>query len=326
MFGSRRDALFGLVAALALSSIPPQAVAEPDFPVRPVRLVVSFPPGGAADTTGRLLSNKLAERWKQPVVVDNRPGGNTVVSVQEVIKQKPDGYTLLLALDSTLVMNQHLFRVPKYDPLKDLSPVATVADFPLFLMTRNDSGAKSGKDYLRRAMEEKGQLKVGTSSFLTTIAAEVLNGPAEVKTIAVQYKGTADNTLGLLRGDIDFMVDVDATAASHVKAGKLVILATSGAKRVPTYPDVPTFGEVLGKDASMSAWFGLVGPTEMSEALMQKISGDVAWATQQPDVKAALQEKSLFPAPGTPEDLKRRIEVDARKYGEIIRRLNLSIE
>ena len=314
------------LAGLALGAAALGASAQQDFPNRPVRLIVSFPPAGAADVIARTLAQKLTERWKQPVQVDNRPGGNTVVSALELIKAKPDGYTLLQALDNTLVMNQHLFRTPKYDPLKDFTLIGGVAEFPLLLITRTDSNVKTAQDYLARAKTEKGELKVGVAAVLTMIAADVLNSPAGVKTSYVQYKGTADNTLALLRGDIDFIYDVDASAGPHVKAGKLKVLATSGGKRVPTYPDVPTYREVLGKDVEMTAWYGLVGPAGMDPALVAKINADVTWAIQQPDVKAILQERSLFSAPSSAEVLKKRIEVDSVKYGEIIRRLNLQIE
>lgn len=302
------------------------AGAQQDFPNRPVRLIISFAPGGAADAIARTLANKLTERWKQQVVVDNRPGGNTVISALELIKQKPDGYTLMLALDNTLVMNQHLFKSPKYDPIKDFTHIGGVAEFPLFLITRTDSGVKTAQEYLARARAEKGELKVGAAAILTVIATDILNQPAGVKTTPLQYKGSADNALGLLRGDVDFIVDVDATAAQHVKAGKLKILATSGAKRVAMYPDVPTYREVLQKDAEMTAWYGMVGPAGMDAALVAKINTDMTWAIQQADVRATLEEKSLFPAPSSAEALRKRVTEDAVKYGEIIRRLNLFIE
>ena len=326
MFRITRKTFVTLLAGLALGAVALGASAQQDFPNRPVRLVVSFPPGGAADAIARTLAQKLTERWKQQVLVDNRPGGNTVVAALEVIKQKPDGYTLFQSLDNSLVMNQHLFRTPKYDPLKDFTMIGGVAEFPLLLITRTDSGVKTAQEYLARARAEKGELKVGVAAVLTMIAADVLNSPAGVKTTSVQYKGTADNTMGLLRGDVDFIYDVDASAGAHVKAGTLKVLATSGSKRVPSYPDVPTYREVLGKDAEMTAWYGLVGPAGMDPALVAKINTDVTWAMLQPDVRASLQEKSLFSAPSSPEALRKRVEVDSLKYGEIIRRLNLQIE
>ena len=326
MVREQRKTFLKQLAGLALAACALGAGAQQDYPNKPVRLVLSFAPGGAADAIGRTIATKLTERWKQQVVVDNRPGGNTVIAALETIRQKPDGYTLMLALDNTLVMNQHLFRSPKYDPLKDFTLIGGVAEFPLFLMTRTDSGIQSAQDYLARARAEGGQLKVGTAAILTTIATDVLNQPAGVQTTPLQYKGTADNTLGLLRGDLDFIVDVDATAGPHVKAGKIRILAVSGPNRVPTYPDVPTYKEVLQKDVSMIAWHGLVAPAGMDPALAARINADFTWAVQQPDVKAILLEKSLFPAPSSGEALRARVEADARKYGEIIRRLNLQIE
>lgn len=326
MFSIKRKAFLTCAISLALGASSFGAAAQQDFPNRPVRLIVSFPPGGGADAVGRTIALKLTERWKQQVLVDNRPGGNTVISALELIKQKPDGYTIMLALDNTLVMNQHLFTAPKYDPLKDFTLIGGVAEFPLFLMTRTDSGVKTAQEYLARAKTEKGELKVGAAAILTVIATDILNGPAGVKTTPVMYKGTADNTLGLLRADVDFIMDVDVTAAAHVKAGKIRILATSGPKRVAAYPDVPTYKELLQKDAEMTAWYGMIAPAGMDPALVAKLNADVSWALQQPDVIKVLEEKSLFPAPSSAEALKKRIEVDSLKYGGIIRRLNLIIE
>lgn len=326
MFSIKRKAFLTCVVSLALGASSFSAAAQQDFPNRPVRLIVSFPPGGGADAVGRTIAMKLTERWKQQVLVDNRPGGNTVISALELIKQKPDGYTIMLALDNTLVMNQHLFTAPKYDPLKDFTLIGGVAEFPLFLMTRTDSGVKTAQEYLARAKAEKGELKVGAAAILTVIATDIINGPAGVKTTPVMYKGTADNTLGLLRGDVDFIMDVDVTAAAHVKAGKMRILATSGPKRVPAYPDVPTYKEVLLSDVEMTAWYAMIAPAGMEPALVTKLNADVSWAMQQPDVVKVLEGRSLFAAPSSAGALKKRIEIDSIKYGEIIRRLNLMIE
>ena len=223
----------------------------------------------------------------------------------------------MLALDTTLVMNQHLFKTPKYDPLKDITPVAGVGEFPLFLVARTESGSKSAHEYIERAKAEKGELRIGSKIF---------NGAAGVKTLPLQYQGSADLTLAVLRGDVDYMMDVETSAGPHVKAGKLRILATSGSKRVPNYPDVPTFKELGLKDAELTAWFGVIGPAGMDPALVGKLNQDVTWAIQEPDVKALLQEKSLFAAPSSAEALKGRIAVDSQKYGEIIRRLNLQVD
>lgn len=321
-----RKNLFKWLAAMALGASALAAVAQQDFPNRPVRLITPFPPGGVADALARGLGAKLGERWKQPVVVDNRPGANTVIAAQELIKQSPDGHSLLLALDMTLVMNQYLYRTPKYDPIKDFTPISRVAEFPFFLITRSDTGVKSVQQYIERAKHERGELKVGSAAIVTTIAAEILNRAAGVKTLPIQYKGTGDNTLALLRGDIDFIVDTDVTAAQHVKSGRLRILANSGARRVSNYPDVPTYKEVAPNNPEMTVWYGVVGPANMSPALVGKLSTDIAWALQQPELRAMLQEKSLDAAAAGPEEFRQRINVDSRKYGELIRQMNLYVD
>lgn len=326
MLSLLRNTLSKSIIGLAIGAASALAHAAPDYPTRPVRLIVSYAPGGASDVIARSVASKLSERWKQSVVVENKPGGNTVISALDLINSRPDGYSLMLALDTTLVMNQHLFRTPRYDPLKDITPIAGVIEFPLFLMTRTDTGSATAQDYIARAKEEKGELRTGVSAVLNIIASEIFNAGAGVKTTPLQYKGTADLTMALLRGDIDYIMDVETTAAPHVQAGKLKILATSGAKRVPTYPDVPTFEEAGLKDSELTAWFGIIGPAGMDPELVAKLNKDFIWAIQEPEVKSLLQEKSLFAAPSSAEALKERIVVDSQKYGEIIRRHNLQID
>lgn len=326
MYAYSRKTFIKQILALAVGGIALFSHAQTDYPIRPVRLIVAYAPGGASDTIARAVANKLSGRWKQPVIVDNRPGGNTVIAALELIKSKPDGYSLMLALDTTLVMNQHLFRTPKYDPAKDMTPIAGVVEFPLFLISRNDSGTSTAQEYISRAKAEKGELKIGVAAVLNIIGSEVFNAGAQIKTTPLQYKGTADLTLALLRGDIDFMMDVDTTAAPHIKAGKLKVLATSGSKRVPTYPDVPTFKELGLKDSELTAWFGVVGPAGMDSTLAARLEKDFTWAIQEPEIKAMLQERSLFAAPTNAQELAKRINVDSLKYGDMIRRLNLQIE
>lgn len=324
-FLSRKKFMRSLAAA-ALFASAFGAAAQQDFPNRPVRLIIPFAPGGVADALARGLGAKLSERWKQQVVVDNRPGGNTVIAAQELIKQPPDGHSLMLALDMTLVMNQYLFRTPKYDPVKDFTPISRVAEFPFFLITRTDTGVRTVQDFVERARREKGELKVGSAAIVTTVAAEILNQAAGIKTVPIQYKGTGDNTLALLRGDVDFIIDADITAAQHVKAGKLRVLGNSGATRAPNYPDAPAFREVVPNNPEMTVWYGLVAPAGIAPALVARLSADLAWAVQTPEVRAMLQEKSLGAAVAGPEEFRQRITVDARKYGELIRRMGLTIE
>jgi tripartite-type tricarboxylate transporter receptor subunit TctC len=220
----------------------------------------------------------------------------------------------------------NLYRTLKYDPQKDFTPISRVAEFPFFLMTRSDAGVKSLQEYIERARQEKGELKVGAAATVTTIAAEVLNRAAGIRTTAIQYKGTGDNTLALMRGDVDFIVDTDATAAQYVKAGRMRMLANSGARRVPNYPDVPTYQEVVPGKPEMMVWYGVVAPASLSSPLVSEIAADVAWAMQRPSMQALLRERSLDSAAAGPEEFKQRIAFDSKKYGELIRTMNITID
>jgi tripartite-type tricarboxylate transporter receptor subunit TctC len=319
----RRALMGGVAMAMLGLGVGARADAYPD---RPVRLIISFAPGGATDIIARTLAQKLTEKWKQQVVVDNRPGGNTVISALELMKAKPDGYTLMLALDTTLTMNQHLFRKPKYDPVKDFTPVGRAAGYGLFFMTRPESGAATLNDFVKRAKDENGQLKVGVTSGLNVIGLQILNSALGIQTEQIQYKGTSDATLALLRGDIDFLLDVDVSAAPHVAAGKIKMLATTTPEAVKNYPGVPTFKQLGYEQGVLTAWFGIAGPAGMPAALVSKINQDVSAAISDPQVVKFLEEKSLFVATGGPDEMAKRIEADSAKYGPVIRRYQLFID
>lgn len=316
-----------LLSGIALAMLGHGVIAKADtYPDRPVRLIISFAPGGATDIIARTLAQKLTDRWKQQVVVDNRPGGNTVISALELMKGKPDGYTLMMALDTTLTMNQHLFRNPKYDPVKDFTPVGRVAGYGLFLMTRPESGAATVNDFVKRAKSENGKLRVGVTSGLNVIGIQLLNTALGIQTEQIQYKGTGDATLALLRGDIDFLLDVDVSAAPHVASGKIKMLATTTPDTVKNYPTVPTFKQLGIDQGVLTAWFGIIGPAGMAPQLVSKINQDVSAAISDPQVVKFLEEKSLFVVTGTPDEMAKKIDADSAKYGPVIRRYQLYVD
>jgi tripartite-type tricarboxylate transporter receptor subunit TctC len=311
------------VCALTLSSF---ATADEAYPNKTVRLVIGFPPGGATDIVARTLANRLAERWKQPVVVDNKPGGNTVISALEITKSKPDGYTLSLALDITLVMNQHLFKSPKYDPFKELTALGSVAEFPMLLMSRRATGADSFAGFVQIAKQDPDSGRVGVAAVLNTVALKLIGEAVGIDPAVVQYKGTGDATLGLLRGDVNYQLDVDVSAAQHIQKGDVKVLAVTGPRRLTTHPNAPTLSELGYPKATMTAWFGLIGPAGMPKILVEKINADVRWAMDDPKVQGLLADRSIQASLSSPEEMTARMKRDSDKYGPIIRKNNLLID
>lgn len=302
------------------------SMAQERFPNRPVRLIIGFPPGGATDVLARALANKLTERWGQSVVVDNKPGGNTVIAALETVRAKPDGYTLSLVLDLTLVMNQHLFKSPKYDPEKDFSPISGLAEFPLVMMSRGGPGADTFQQFVESARQRPAETSVGTASMLIILAQKKMNAALGIDPLLVQYKGTGDATIGLMRGDINFQLDVDVSAAQFIQKGQLKALAVTGPKRLPAYPSVPTLSELGIGQATTVGWFALVGPRGMAPDLVKSIHDDLAWAMADQKLQAYLLDKSIFPNVLSTSALQDRIKRDSASYGEIIRKNNLSFD
>ncbi len=323
---SRRHLLAFILTVAGCTMLSTTTQAQEAYPNRPVRLVVGYPPGGATDVLARTIAGRLSERWGQPVVVDNKPGGNTVIAALDVVKAKPDGYTLSMALDVTLVMNQHLFKNPKYDPITDFTPIGRVAEFPMLLMSRSATGSPNFEGFVDRARRDPVGTRVGVASVLNTVALKLIGESTKIDPPVVQYKGTGDATLGLLRGDTDYQLDVDVSAVQHIHKGDVKVLAVTGSRRLPTHPNAPTLTELGYPNATMTAWFGFIGPQGIPQEIVKKINTDLVWAIQDPKVVAFLADRSIFPSPSSPEEMRAQIKRDSEKYGAIIRKNSLSFD
>src|SRR5215510_8897414 len=194
---TRRWIALAMVSALVMGTAAAQE--RPDaFPSRSLKIVVPFPAGGPSDVLARMIGQKMTEDWSQPVVVENRPGANTVLGAQQVAKAAPDGYTLLMAIDSTLTMNQYLYRTPPYDPFNDFAPVTLVAKTLQLLMVHADSDIKTVRDMIAKAKAAPGKLNYGAGTITTRLTGHLFNKAAGVNTVLVPYNGSAEVTQGLL--------------------------------------------------------------------------------------------------------------------------------
>jgi len=317
-------ACFALGCAFAASA----AAAAADWPTRPVRLVVPFVAGGGADVAARLIALKVQERLGQPIIVENKAGGNTLIGVQEVLRAPPDGYTLLWSIDQTFVLNPALYEKLPYDPKKDFTPVSLAVVGPNAVVARSQpKDPASVADLVERGKPGGADLNTGAAAIVSQILVDTFNDAAGTQARRVPFKGSAEVAQALMAGTVDAAFDGIAPYAQFVKSGRARFLAVSSARRFSGLPDVPTLDELGFKGIDMSVWFAIVGPSGLPAGIAQRVAGAVEWAVRQPDVVDKLLAFGFEPAPrNDPETLRRQISTDLDRYGPIIRKLGFKLD
>jgi tripartite-type tricarboxylate transporter receptor subunit TctC len=308
--------LFFLAAAM-------QAAAQA-YPSKPVRMVVNFPPGGAADQLGRAVGAKLQESLGQPFVVENRPGANGSIGAAEVSKSAPDGHTVLMSSGGAIALNGLLYANLGYDPMKTLEPVAPVASVSVFLEIKPAIPANTLAEFIAHLRANPGKLNYGSPGNGSSphLAGEMFNRAARVKTTHVPYKGAAPALTDLLAGQLDFMFD-PGIGLQHAKAGKLKLLAVGSPRRHPAYPDVPTVAEVVGAEFDADTVFGIYAPAGTPKDVVAKLNGEIGKAMQSADLKAragaiAAQEMVL-----TPEAFAARLRAEHERMRALVQATGL---
>ncbi len=319
---------FGALALLGSLLMPLGIAQAQGWPDRPVHLIVPFVAGGGADATARLVMAKVQERLGQQIVVLNRPGGNTLIGAQELMRAPADGYTLMWSLDQTFVLNPSLYTRLPYEPKKDFTPVALAITGPIAVLAggRPDSMA-SVPDIVARAKAAPGRLSIGSAAILSQIAHEEFNRAAGVQSTRVPYKGSAEVAQATVAGDIDAAFDGVAPYLQFVRAGRAKVLAVTSARRFSGMPDAPTLDELGFRGFDFSVWFGLVGPAGLPADVVQRASEAVDWAVRQPDVIERLRVFGFEPAAQTgPGALAARIDGDLDRYAPVIKRLGFKLD
>lgn len=322
---SRRQVLASLGASLALGA---GFAAADEFPSRPIRLVIPQAPGSGADVVGRMLADFMSRDLHQSVVVDNKPGANGIIASQSVQKEAADGYTVLLTSVSLVSFNQFLYKNVPYDPLKDFTFVAPVADASFLLVASTKSGIKSWDDLVKRAKAEPDTITyasagTGNSTHLYTEMIAVRSG---LKLRHIPYKSSGPALMAVVAGETDIMTVVTATGLAQVKAGKVVGLAQSGDARSPQLPNLPLLKELAPDVPPLPGWYALVGPARMEPKATQRLAASVNRFLADPAMKQKLIDQFLFPIPGTPADIQKRAETEARSWGGLIRDLKIQLD
>lgn len=316
------------LAGTPLLSTPLAVQAQSPWPARPVKLVVPQGAGSGSDVIARLLSDRLAQQLGQAVVVENNPAANGLVALGAVAKAPADGYTLVLAGVSQIAFNPALYKSLPYDPLKDFTFLAPVADTPFVLVTSNRSGIKTFAQFLEQAKAKSGELTFGSAGIgnSTHIAMELIAATAGVKLMHVPYKGSAAALTAVLAGEVDAMVSVVGPALPQVQSGKVQAVAVLGATRVPQWPQVPTVKEAGLNVPPMPGWYAIAGPARLDPKIVASFNAALQKVMADPAVKARLAELSLPAMSGGEAEIRRRAVDDQAFWSAFISRNNIRVE
>ncbi len=315
-------ALAGFAAALAGFN-----AAAQQYPSRPIRLLVPIPPGGGPDIVARLLSHRLSETLGQPMVVENRVGGNGAVAGEAVVKSSPDGYTLLLGMDSLLVINPHLYGGMAFDPMKDLVAVASLVSNGFFLAVNPAVPAQSFPEFIEYARRASPPLQYGSGGNGSQhhLTMERLKARAGINMVHVPYKGGAPATTATLTGEVAAMMSGTSTA-TQIRAGRLRALAFTGPKRSSALPDVPTIAEFY-PDFVMVQWYGLFAPAATPQAVLARLRAEVNKALLLPDIREKLANAGgVEPWITTPEEFVTEIRSEYAKYARLVKDVGAKID
>jgi tripartite-type tricarboxylate transporter receptor subunit TctC len=314
------------VASVALLA-PGPARAQAAYPVRPVKVFVGANAGGGTDIIARMLAEKFSEAWKQPFVVENRPGASNTIAADLVAKAPPDGYSLLVATNTGQAIAPHLIKL-NFDPLKQLQAVGLVVVVPNALVVNAALPARNVKDLVAAAKAAPGSLKYASSGVGSTqhIAGEAFNQAAGVETIHIPYKGSSQAHVDLMSGEVQMMFDTTSSAMPHIKSGKFRVLAVTSPQRSPELPDVPTIAEAGYPEAGMTTWYGLFVTGGTPKAIVDALHVELARILKLPDVQARLKGLGGEPGALTIEQFTEMNRAEYERFGALIRKANIKVD
>ena len=318
---------FRLSTFALLLAFSPWANGQQPYPVKPVRIVSLFPPGGGNDAICRTVAPKLAEHLKQQVIVENRAGANGIVGSEVVARSAPDGYTITL-IPSGHAVNATLYKKLPYDSIRDFTPITLVGSSPLVLAVHPSLPARNVKDVVALARARPGELTyvssgVGSSGHLGGAQFSTLTG---TKMTHIPYKGMALAIVDLMAGQVTMTFGTSLSVVPHARAGRLRALATTGAARSPALPDLPTVAEagVPGYEASL--WYGFAGPGKLPPDILSRLHSALVAALQSPDVRERLAGQGLDPQQNTPEEFSKLLAADIGRWAKVIQRAGVQAE
>ena len=305
--------------ALALLCATGSAQAQKDYPSRPVRMLVGVVPGGATDILARIFAQKLAESWRQQVVVDNRPGANQIIAADLTAKAAPDGYTLQM-IPAGFAINPAMHPKLPYDPIRDFTAISMVAMVPNVMVVHPSIPVKTVNDFIAYARARPGQLSYGSSGVGSPshLCGELLSAITRIPLSHVPYKGQGQAMIDLLGGHLKLAFPSIPASIPFLRTGKLIALGVATNRRSSALPDVPTIDESGVKGYDVSAWYGVIGPPKMPKPLLVRINGELNRILKTPEVGQAMSQQGADPLGSTPEEFAAAIATDIPKWKKVV--------
>jgi tripartite-type tricarboxylate transporter receptor subunit TctC len=317
-------AFAGVVSTIAfgltLGMLPLRAIAQEAYPSKPIRLVVTTAAGGALDLVARNVAERLSESMGQPLIIENLPAGNGSVAAGQVAKSNPDGYTIMMSVDSTLTVNPHLYKNLPYDAFSDFAPVSVVTQLSLVLVTGAASKAKTVQELIAHAKANPGKLNYASTGVGTQlhIGMELFKLVTKTDIVHVPYRGTTGAMADLMGGRIDMVLIGQSSAKAQAEAGKVRILGIAALKRSPLMPDVPTMAEAGVPNYEVSSWFAMLAPAKTPRAIVDRLADEIKKAAHHPKFITALTTQGMEIVAGTPEHMAEAMKTTSKKWSDVI--------
>lgn len=318
--------LSGVAALSALTAVPSLAAAQ-DYPTKPITIIVPFPAGGTLDNLTRSLAQKMSDDFKQPVIIDNKPGAGTVIGTEIVARAAPDGYTLGMVANS-FAINPSLYDNLRYDTVKDFTPVSWVAYTPHLLVANPDVPVKSLADVIATAKSKPGELSFASFGAGTSphIAIERLKSEAKIDVLHIPYKGQAPALNDLLGGHVDMMFANTPDVLPHVKSGKLRAIALANDARLESIPDVPTFKEAGVDNMNSNSWYGVIVPSGTPAPIVEQLSAEFVRIVNLPEIRERLLAQGLEPAGTTSAEFAEYLKSEMEMAAKVVKASGASVQ
>jgi tripartite-type tricarboxylate transporter receptor subunit TctC len=314
--------------ALGLCAFAPHLAAAEDFPSRPITIIVAQTPGGGTDIIARIIGNQLSKQMNQTVIIDNRPGAGTLVGTVAAARSAPDGYTMIAGLNANMAVNPSLYAHLPYDPIRDFTPVAMLANYPFAVVASKSFQAKSIKELIALAKEKPGSINFasggnGTGQHLSTVLFELMAG---IKLTHVPYRGAAPAYTDVIAGQVPLFFDNLASALGQINAGTVRALAVTSRDRSPLLPDVPTVAEAGVPGYEYYVWFGLWAPKQTPRPIVEKLNAEVVKALKDPAVRKAIAAGAGEPATMPLADIEPFVKTEIVKWADVVKRADIKVQ
>ncbi len=296
------------------------------YPAKPIRIVVGFPPGGGNDIIARMVGAKMQENWGQPVVIDNRPGANSIIAAEFVAKSAPDGYTLLVNATGGMSVNPVLYTKLPYDSLKDFVAISMVGSFPLALVVHPSVPANSVQELVAYAKANPGKLNYSSGSTAFQVASEMFKQMTGTDLRHIPYKGSAASITAVMAGEVQMTIVDTPPLVSQIRAGKVKAVAVTSAKRASAMPELPTIAESGVPGYEMVLWIGVFAPAGTPRDVAEKLNAEVVRIVRLSDIREKLDAMGVEPLGNTQEQMAEWMRREIAKYGPVVRAANIKAE